>query len=84
MANISDLIKGETRITAVCTLLKGRVFKTFERLKEEFYFYNSDLYRYLKLKHVYHSEIRKYLSQEGNELIETLIAASKELPQKLY
>ena len=37
----------EKGITAICTLLEGKTFKTFEKLKGEFELDDGDLFRYL-------------------------------------
>ena len=50
-------------ITAVCTLIEGQHFKSFEKLKGEFDLENGDFFRYLQLRHFYDSEIKKDLQR---------------------
>lgn len=70
-------------ITAMCTLLEGNMFKTFEKLRREFDLDNSDPFRYLQLRHFYETEIKKGISAEGNEIIEVFIKAYKCTPAKI-
>ena len=70
-------------ITATCTLLEGKTFKSFEKLKREFDLDNGDLFRYLQLRHFYETEIRRGVSAEGNEVIEIFTKAYKGTPVKI-
>uniref|UniRef100_A0A3B3HLW5 Reverse transcriptase domain-containing protein n=1 Tax=Oryzias latipes TaxID=8090 RepID=A0A3B3HLW5_ORYLA len=66
-------------MTAVCMLTDGKLFKSFEMLKEEFQLDTADLFRYFQLRHFYNTEIKKYLSQDGSKLIEILMGSYKKL-----
>lgn len=73
----------EKGITAVCTLIEGHNFKSFQDLKGEFDLKNGDLFRYLQLRHFYDTEIRDGISAEGNGVIEMLTGAYKQTPSKI-
>lgn len=73
----------EKGITAICTLIEGKTFKTFEKLKREFNLENGDLFRYLQLRHFYDTEIKKEISAEGSEVIEVFKGAYKQTPLKI-
>lgn len=73
----------EQGITVMCTLLEGKTFKTFEKLKREFGLDNCDLFRYLQLRHFYETEIKRGISTEGNKVIEVFINAYKCTPVKI-
>ena len=70
-------------MTAVCTLIDGRHFKSFEQLKREFNLANSDLFRFLQLRHFYDNEIKKGLSVGGSEVISVLTGAYKTTPSQI-
>ena len=63
-------------ITAICSLVEGQNFKSFE-LKREFNLENDGLFRYLQLRHFYDTEIKKDISAEGNDVIQVLTDAYK-------
>ena len=68
-------ITAANSLIAVCTLVDGQHFKSFEQLKKEFDLDNGDFFRYLQLRHFYDTEIKKGLSVEGNEVIGVFTAA---------
>ncbi len=68
----------EKGVTAICTLLEGKTFKTFEKLKREFDLANGDLFRYLQLRHFCETKIKK-----GNEVIQVFTNAYKCTPVKI-
>ena len=70
-------------ITAVCTLIEGQHFKSFEQLKREFDLRNGDFFRYLQLRHFYDAEIKKDLSVDGNEVIQVVAGAFKQTPSRI-
>ena len=70
-------------ITAMCTLIEGQHFKSFEQLKREFNLENDDFFRYLQIRHFYDSEIKKGLSVESNEIIQVVTGAYKQIPSKI-
>lgn len=72
----------ERGITAICTLVEGKTFKSFEKLKQEFKLENRDLYCYLQPRHFYDKEVNRYLSGEINEMIVFLTDAYKGTPSR--
>lgn len=72
----------ERGITAICTLVEGKTFKNFEKLKREFRLENRDLYHDLQLRHFYDKEVKRYLSAEINEMIVFLTDAHKRTPSR--
>lgn len=44
-------------ITAICTLTEENIFKSFERVKNEFKQENKDLFRYLRLRHFFDTQV---------------------------
>ena len=73
----------ERGITAICTLVEGKMFKNFDKLKQEFKLENGDLYRYLQLRNFYDKEVKRHLSADINELIVFLTGAYKSTPSKI-
>uniref|UniRef100_A0A3B3I5T5 Reverse transcriptase domain-containing protein n=1 Tax=Oryzias latipes TaxID=8090 RepID=A0A3B3I5T5_ORYLA len=70
-------------LTAICTLTEGNIFKTFEKLKEEFELENTDLFRYFQLRNFYSEEVKRSITQEGSDVIEMVSGAYKKLPSKM-
>lgn len=69
-------------ITAICTLTEGNVFKSFERVKNEFELENKDLFRFLQLRHFFDTQVKTVISSESNVLIKMMTDAYKEMPSK--
>lgn len=70
-------------MTAVCTLLEGKNFKTFQQFKEEFNLVNGDFFRYLQLRHFFDIEIKRGLSTEDAAVVEVFTSAYKLTPTKI-
>lgn len=70
-------------ITNISTLTEGKVFKSFEKVKNEFHLVNKDLFRYLQLRQFYDTQVKTKLSTESNALIGMLLEAYKQLPSKI-
>lgn len=71
-------------ITAMCTLIDGKIFKSFEVLQRQFGLDKSDLFRYFQLRHFYNTQIRKKALREGSQIIEIISGGIKILHQKFY
>lgn len=73
----------ERGLTAVCTLVEGKNFKSFEKLKQEFKLENRHLYRYLQLRDFYQKEVKRNLSEEIQKLILFVAKAYENTPLKI-
>lgn len=80
--DITFTICRDKGIIAVSSLVDGRFFKIFEKLKRELNLENWDLYRYLQLRHFYDIEMKEGISAGGNEVIDVFTMACKHTPEK--
>lgn len=73
----------ERGMTAMCTLIEGRFFKTFEKLKREFDLENKDRFRYFQLRDFYEKGIKKGIIQWDNAVLKVFTDAYKHTPTKI-
>ena len=67
----------------MCTLVEGRSFKTFERLKQEFGLENKDRFRYFQLRVFYEKGIKRGIIQWDNAVLKVFTDAYKHTPTKI-
>lgn len=62
-------------VTALCTVIRGGRFMSFQEMKDKFLLSNQDHFRYLQLRDYFNKEVKSTIELDKNNVIHTILGA---------